>query len=87
MLGETVGAFVAGVVVGWVGRGMSQEPREEMVRSVATGMRVVASTRRWITERVEWVEDVVAEGQARYEASLEGAAAPRVASAEESATP
>lgn len=87
MLGETVGAFVAGVVVGWVGRGMSQEPREEMVRSVATGMRVVASTRRWITERVEWVEDVVAEGQARYESSLaEETAAPR-APAEESATP
>jgi len=65
----TVGSFVAGVAVGWVGRGLSSAPREEIVRSAETGFRVSAAVRRWVSGRVEWIEDVLAEGKARYAAS------------------
>ncbi len=71
----TVGAFVAGVAAGWVGRGLAGSPRRELVGSVEKGLHVFARARRWVAERVEWVEDVVAEGQARYAASLERAPA------------
>lgn len=86
MVGETVGAFAAGVVVGWVGRGMARDPRGELVQQVATGYRLAASARRFVTERVEWLEDVVAEGRARYEAER-ARATQATATAREDAAP
>lgn len=72
---ETIGAFVVGVAVGWAGRGLSDAPRRELVRSVASGFRVRDAVRRWVAERVEWVEDLIAEGRAGYLASQERAPA------------
>jgi hypothetical protein len=70
----TLGAFVSGFAVGWVARGLSDAPRGEMVRNVAKGFHVSDAVRRWVSERAEWVEDLVAEGQAHYEATRGGAA-------------
>jgi hypothetical protein len=69
----TMGAFLAGVATGWVGRGLYDAPRHELVTSVEKGMHAFARVRRWVSERVEWAEDVVAEGKARFEASRERA--------------
>jgi hypothetical protein len=68
----TVGAFVAGFAAGWVARGLSDAPRSELVSGVARSYRIKDTVRRWISERVEWVEDLVAEGEAQYEASRQG---------------
>lgn len=76
----TMGAFVAGVAVGWAGRGLSDAPRRELVRSVASGFRVHGAVRRWLAEGVEWLEDLIAEGRAGYLASQERAPADSSAS-------
>ena len=62
---RTVAAFSAGVVVGWVGRGVLGSERELLVRTIglATVMRERAS--RLAAEQVEWWQDLVAEAKAR----------------------
>lgn len=65
----TLGAFVGGFAAGWVARGLREAPRSELVRGVANGFHVSDAVRRWVSERAEWVEDLVAEGQAHYEAT------------------
>lgn len=69
----TLSAFVSGFAAGWVARGFSGAPRSEAVRSVAKGLGVSDAIRRWVSERAEWVEDLVAEGQAYHEAMRRGA--------------
>lgn len=77
----TLGAFVGGLAAGWMARGLSDAPRAEVVRGVARGYHLEDALRRWVAARREWIEDLVAEGRAQYEASLRGA--PAVQSADE----
>ena len=61
-------AFAAGVVVGWTGRAALGSTREALVHSIVLGHRAREVARRLVAEQVEWVEDMFAEGRARYEA-------------------
>lgn len=65
----TLGAFVGGLAAGWVARGLSGAPRSELVRTVAKGFQVSDAVQRWVSERAEWVEDLIAEGQAYHAAT------------------
>jgi hypothetical protein len=69
---QTVGAFLAGVVVGWTGRSVMGSTREALVQTIILGHRVREGARRVIAEQVEWAEDMFAEGRARYEARRDG---------------
>jgi hypothetical protein len=71
---QTVGAFFAGVVVGWTGRSVVGSTREALVQAIMLGHRVREGARRVVAEQVEWAEDMFAEGRARYEARRDGAA-------------
>jgi hypothetical protein len=76
---EGLGAFAAGVAVGWAGRSMAGSTREALVRIVVAGHLVKNDLRRAIAERVEWIEDLMAEGRIRYEESVARASAARAA--------
>lgn len=65
----TLGAFVGGLAAGWVARGLADAPRDELVNGVATSYGISDAVKRWVAERVEWMEDLVAEGRAQYEAT------------------
>ena len=64
-------AFAAGVVVGWTGRAALGSTREALVHSIVLGHRAREVARRLVAEQVEWVEDMFAEGRARYESARE----------------
>jgi len=67
---EGLGAFAAGVAVGWAGRSLAGSTREALVRAIVAGHQVKNDLRRAVAERVEWIEDLVAEGRIRYEESV-----------------
>jgi hypothetical protein len=69
---QTVGAFFAGVVVGWTGRSVIGSTREALIQAVILGHRVREGARRVVAEQVEWAEDMFAEGRARFEARRDG---------------
>jgi hypothetical protein len=64
---RTMGAFAAGVVVGWVGRGVIGSERELLVRTVGLAHVVRGHVARIAAEQVEWWQDLVAEAKARVE--------------------
>ena len=64
---RTMGAFAAGVVVGWVGRGVLGSERELLVRAIGLGQVVRGQLTRITAEQVEWWQDLVAEAKARVE--------------------
>ncbi len=66
---RTMGAFAAGVVVGWVGRGVLGSERELLVRTVGLAHVVRGHVTRLAAEQVEWWQDLVAEARARVELS------------------
>jgi hypothetical protein len=68
MEAKTWGAFAAGMAVGWVGRSVLGSGRELVVRGVVTAHHVRERMTRVAAEQVEWVEDMFAEGRARYDA-------------------
>jgi hypothetical protein len=74
-----LGAFAAGVVVGWAGRSLAGSTREALVRIVVAGHMVKNDFHRAVVERVEWIEDLMAEGRIRYEESVAKASAARAA--------
>jgi hypothetical protein len=63
-------AFAAGVAVGWAGRSVAGSTREALVRAVVAGHQVRNDLRRAVVERLEWIEDLMAEGRIRYEESV-----------------
>lgn len=63
------GAFAAGVAVGWTGRHVFGSGRELLVKGVVLAHQVREYVARNAAEQVEWVEDMFAEGTARYQAS------------------
>ena len=64
---RTMGAFSAGVVVGWVGRGVIGSERELLVRTLGLAQLVKARVSRIAAEQVEWWEDLVAEARTRID--------------------
>lgn len=68
---RTVGAFVAGVGVGWAARSTVGSTREAMVRALVVAHKLRDGARRVLAEQVEWAEDMFAEGRARYELERE----------------
>jgi hypothetical protein len=62
---RTAGAFAAGVVVGWVGRGVLGSERELIVRTMSFAQVVKERVARLTAEQVEWWQDVAAEARAR----------------------
>jgi hypothetical protein len=73
MAARTLGAFAAGVAVGWVGRSVLGSGRELFVRAVVLGYQLRERVAQVAAEQVEWVEDSFAEGRARYSARSEEA--------------
>jgi hypothetical protein len=47
--------------------------REALVRAIVTVHRARDGVRRAVAERVEWLDDLLAESRARYEADAEAA--------------
>jgi hypothetical protein len=66
---RTMGAFAAGVVVGWVGRGVLGSERELLVRSIGLAHVVRGHVTRLAAEQVEWWQDLAAEAKARVDLS------------------
>ena len=64
---RTLAAFSAGVVVGWVGRGVLGSEREVLVRAIGATHAARMSLTRIAAEQVEWWQDLVAEAKARVE--------------------
>jgi hypothetical protein len=64
---STMAAFVAGFATGWVGRSVAGSTREALVHSLVAAHKVRDGARRIIAEQVEWAEDLLAEGRARYD--------------------
>lgn len=70
---ESLGAFAAGVAVGWAGRSIAGSTREALVRIIVAGHKARDEARRALGERVEWLEDLLAEGRMRYDEAQGGA--------------
>jgi hypothetical protein len=68
MAARTTAAFLAGVAVGWVGRSLLGSTREAMVKGLVVTHEIRERLHRAVAERAEWLEDMFAEGRARYEA-------------------
>jgi hypothetical protein len=64
---RTAGAFTAGVVVGWVGRGMVSSNRELLLRTIGVATLAKRRVTRVAAEQVEWWQDLVAEAMARID--------------------
>jgi hypothetical protein len=69
----TVSAFLAGVVVGWVGRSAAGSSREALVEAIVLSHSMRDRVKRVVAEQVEWAEDLFAEGRARFEARRDAA--------------
>ena len=63
-----MGAFVVGVGVGWTLRATLGSTRELVVRVLVATHKLRDGARVLVAEHAEWVEDMFAEGRARYEA-------------------
>jgi hypothetical protein len=64
----TVSAFVAGFATGWASRSLVGSTREALVQTIVVAHKARENVKRVVAEQVEWVEDMFAEGRARYEA-------------------
>jgi hypothetical protein len=76
-------AFAAGVVVGWAGRAALGSTREAIVQTLVLSHGARDKVKRLVAEQAEWMEDMFAEGRARYDAqrgavTLDTDVAPRV---------
>jgi hypothetical protein len=63
-----LGAFAAGIAVGWTGRSLFGSGRELVVRGAVLFYRLRERVSQVAAEQVEWVEDSFAEGRARWAA-------------------
>jgi hypothetical protein len=68
---EVAAAVVTGVVAGWIGRSLTSSTRGLLVGAVVTTLRARDGLTRIFAHTSEWMEDVIAEGQARYESKRE----------------
>jgi hypothetical protein len=65
---KTAIAFFAGVATGWVLRASFDSFRDLTVSAVSSGLGAAERARRFVAMEREFVEDLVAEGRARFEA-------------------
>jgi hypothetical protein len=65
---KTFAVFMAGVATGWVLRSSFDSFRSLAVKAVATGYDTAERVRRHVAMEREFIEDLVAEGRARFEA-------------------
>lgn len=85
----SVGMFVAGFASGWMARSSVDSSRGMAVAVVAAYFRTVERVRKVVAVEREHLEDLVAEGRAKFEVAraasatraARGAAAPRAAEA------
>ncbi|HWZ90157.1 MAG TPA: hypothetical protein VNW92_14940 [Polyangiaceae bacterium] len=87
---KTTSAFVAGVATGWVLRSTLGSSREALVRVIVVAHRGRERLKRVVAENAEWLDDLFAEGRARYDGSqvevpLDDEAPPVVSPAEHAA--
>jgi hypothetical protein len=73
MATKTMAAFLAGVATGWGLRSILGSSREVVVRAIVFAHEAHDRVRRTVAERVEWLDDLFAEGRARYEEGREAA--------------
>jgi hypothetical protein len=73
MATKTTAAFLAGVAAGWTMRSVLGSSREAIVRAIVLAHEGRDKVRRMVGERVEWLDDLLAEGRARYEAASDEA--------------
>jgi hypothetical protein len=66
MLGAGLG-FVAGFASGWISRGQVDSSRGAVVSIVATYFKAVERVKRIVAIEREHLEDLVAEGRAKFE--------------------
>lgn len=82
---ETSATFLSGVVTGWLLRSVMGSSREAVVRVVVGAHRGHDKMKRSIAHNAEWLDDLIAEGRARYHAArgevLDDAAPPTVVAA------
>lgn len=69
---QVVIAYLAGVATGWAMRSAFGSLRGLTVSAVQAGFEMVDRTRRFVAVEREFVEDLVAEARARYEAAKPG---------------
>jgi hypothetical protein len=69
MASRTTAVFLAGLAAGWGMRSALGSSREALVRAVILAHHARDRVRRVVAERVEWLDDLVAEGRARYEST------------------
>ena len=69
---QVVIAYLAGVATGWAMRSAFGSLRGLTVSAVQAGFEMADRTRRFVAVEREFVEDLVAEARARYEASKPG---------------
>ncbi|HEY8041238.1 MAG TPA: hypothetical protein VIF15_15635 [Polyangiaceae bacterium] len=69
---QTLAAFAAGFATGWVGRSVAGSTREALVQALVAAHKVRNGARRIVAEQVEWAEDLLAEGRARYDLLRQG---------------
>ena len=62
-------AYLAGVATGWAMRSAFGSLRGLTVSAVQAGYEVAERTRRFVAVEKEFVEDLMAEAKARYEAT------------------
>ena len=66
---RTTAAFFAGVASGWVARSALGSSREAVVTVVVAAHRGRERVKRVVAQNAEWLDDLFAEGRARYDAS------------------
>jgi hypothetical protein len=66
---QTTSAFFAGVATGWILRSVMGSTRETAVRVVVAVHRGRERGKRVVAENAEWLDDLLAEGRARYRAA------------------
>jgi hypothetical protein len=66
-------AFLSGVVVGWGARAALGSTREAVVQSLVLAHTARDKVKRLVAEQAEFIEDMLAEGRARFEAQRDAA--------------
>lgn len=69
---ETVGLVIAGLLAGWVARSSVDGSRDLAVRAIAKGHELADRSKRFVAIEREHIEDLLAEGRARYETERAG---------------
>ncbi|MFO0649017.1 MAG: hypothetical protein U0326_22440 [Polyangiales bacterium] len=71
---ETIGALIVGLAAGWAARAGMDSKREVAVRAIAAAYALRDRTRRFVAVERENLDDLMAEGRARYDSARARAA-------------